>query len=284
MVLPVTLTTKAMQENLFKPRGVKECNIHLLYSDISNGNIKKTVSTLSACPYKIVSIHTPAPEPGNYFLIEDICIDNRIKDCLLKIEYICQELGLVAPVVIHSNLQPEYEYLFEDISRRVITLLACCPHICLAIENVSSIKHIDKGYDMLPLLVPRLVDAINDNPTGVRVYSCLDICHTTMVNRLCTLYKVNGICNEAAPTLDDYIRAFAPTCILVHLANTTNFGYGYNHGTAFGRADRELLRTILMKLNGKMPHAKVVLEISEKNFNARTNVIKTLETLSSMEI
>lgn len=284
MVLPVTLTTKAMQENLFKPLGVRECNIHLLYSDISRENIEKTVSTLRACPYKIVSLHTPATPQGNYFLIEDICTDNRITDCLLRIEYLCQELGLDVPVVIHSNLQPEYEYLIEDIARRVVTLLACCPHIRLAIENVNSIAHPNKDYGTLPLLVPKLVEAINASTANVKVYSCLDVCHAIMVNRLCNLYRVNGICREPAPTLDEYIRAFSSTCILVHLANTTNFGFDGEHGTAFRRADRENLHTILTRLKGKMPNAKIVLEISEDDFDARPNVIKTLETLSTMEI
>lgn len=283
MILPVTTTVNNEELAVFYKHNVKECNIHLLTDDLEMKNIKHTLQRLRNFPFKVVSFHTPAFDRDTYFCIEHICIDHRMGDALKKIEYLCQELNICVPVVVHSSLEKEFLYQAERIAYSTDMVLSECPHIILCLENNINFPQLGHDFKEIPLMVPNLISAMNERMVS-NVYSCLDICHANIIHQLCALFHANGVNDCEVPTVDDYINAFAPSCRLIHLANTGSWGVKTGHGIGFNGAEVNKLRNLLIKLTDKMPKAKVVLEVSESDYVNRPNVDMTLKTLSGLEV
>lgn len=282
MTLPITTTTKDKDIGSFvKEFKVSECNWQLFDDDLANPD--KAVETIQKSGLDVVSLHTPFASGWEAPLIENYTKDPSQARMLITAEYIANKLGKKLPIVFHTRMhEQEFSYI-QGIAASLTKTLEYCPHLELLLENCGFYHDLDADLSKIPNQVPTIVKMFNDFMPNTPIGSCLDICHTNIVNRVGNLLRKEGICDSAVPSTPDFILAFGEDCKLVHLANCRQYGIGKgNHGTGFYKEDFDTLRSYILRIGDCLPNAKIVLEVSELDYSNRIELRETLLTLQGI--
>lgn len=281
MVLPMTVTTKDKDISAFTDLGITECNWQLFNSDLLDPS--KAVSTIQSYGIDVVSLHSPFNDKRIAPLLEYFDSSDFQERVLLAAEEICCLLDKRLPIVFHSALP---RYALDVVKRQAEALgpvLEKCPHLDILIENVGMGYPLSYYIHDIPKAIPETVQEFNKYLPRP-IYSCLDVCHTEIVDRVGKLIYKEGIIAEEPPAILDFFKEFGASCRLVHFANTQGYGTLRNHGLGFGLEDTEQLKTYLNLCKTYLPQAKIVLEISETDYATRPNLVKTIATLKHIDI
>lgn len=273
MILPITVTTEDKDLSKFLKLGVHECNWQMFSSDLDDpiGALNHILS-LGVTP---VSLHTPFRNRSTPLEIEYIEHDDLLKASLLACNKIGDSLDMCIPTVCHTDLPISNPWWAEAIKPAVQNVLADCPNIDLLIENGP----------IYPDLCHPTVNVFK-NVVGVAktlgLGTCFDVCHAEMVIKFATQVYGLGIVKETPCSLADALKEFSDTCRLVHLANARNFGLFSDHGRGFTESSD--VQDKLTALKNYVPNAKVVLEISEDNYQERMDAYNTLLLMKNIDV
>lgn len=265
MILPITVTTEDKDLSKFLELGVRECNWQMFSSDLDDpiGALNHILS-LGVTP---ISLHTPFRNRSTPLEIEYVEHDDLLKASLLACNSIGERLNSRIPTVCHTDLPLSNPWWAEAIRHSVQEALKGCPNVDLLIENGP----------VYPDFCRPTVDVFK-NVVGVAntlgLGTCFDVCHAEMVIKLATQAYEAGIIKETPCALIDALKEFSETCRLVHLANARNFGLFKDHGRGF--TESADIQNKLTALKNYVPNAKVVLEISEDDYQERQDAYNTL--------
>jgi len=243
----------------------------------------------------IHSLHL-AIRPGIATGIEDV-LDPKM---LGEISYSMELANRIAEVqgsdeiivVFHTDLpggNPSYlGVVMAEVAKKFEELLSKYSRVKVGIENTcilkddGSITWFVYGLDNFKGVYDSLVEY-----TGLADRFCIvfDFCHLEINMRLISRIDTSCVTGNLK-NMEEVIKSISGVCELVHLADTKNTGYGVSeHGVGFERNKESLDRLdgYLGLIDKYLSRAKVVLEITEKDYVERPDANRTLDIIKDIK-
>lgn len=166
-------------------------------------------------------------------------------------------------------------------------LLSKYKNVEIAIENVTPIRSYKNGYLTLGNNFTfeniDIANELNKELRTNRFGTCLDICHAMISERYAN--KIYEGLEETSGdySLNAYFKRNKSLIKLIHLADFKGNGYGKeNHGTPFGKHNKDKLRDIINLYNKYNYSCPITLEVREDDFLVSDCYKMTKETLDDI--
>lgn len=266
----------------------KNIEIQLLNEFLkSNLSSEEVYERIKKSELDIKVIHTPLINHEDVdlldILVQELKYELFLKTCLLA-EYIADKEDEIITVVIHNSDSLEtYRKLglLEKLNNLLKEVTSICPHIKIALENVIPITTNNgtiKGRTAFLYEGAELSKYLNENGLNGKIGTVLDTCHAIIS------IKFLKYCGQDV-SLEDFFKWNKDEIMLIHLANTKNFGYlDGEHGCAFSENESDMIKLdefykLYLKYNYKCP---VTIEVYEKDYCNCKNYIETYKNFMNI--
>lgn len=258
-------------------------------------NINEVIDLSEFEDYNIKVVHAPILSKIGLsdINLEDFLGKNHklLEQTLYIANYFGEVQGETIVVVIHSectlNRLKSDESFWNKLLCTFDIFLTKYKNIEIAIENVTPIRSYKDGYLTLgnnfTFENTDIANELNKELNTNRFGTCLDICHAMMAERY--VGKIYEGLEEASGdySLDAYFKKNKTLIKLIHLADFKGNGYGKeNHGTPFGKHNKDKLRSIIDLYNKYEYKCPITLEVREDDFLISDCYKMTKETLDDI--